>query len=41
MEFAANFVFYAIKAVLFGVLTYAGIILGKKYRDKKDLNQSK
>lgn len=41
MEFFANFIFYAVKAAIFAALAYAGIIFGKKYRDKKDLQKSK
>lgn len=37
----ANFIFYAIKAAVFAALAYAGIVLGKKFRDKKDLEKGK
>lgn len=40
MAVAANFIFYAVKAVLFGAIAYAGIVMGKKYKDKKDLQKS-
>lgn len=33
---AASFLEYGIKAVVFAALAYAGIIFGKKFRDKKD-----
>ncbi len=35
MAVAANFIFYLIKAALFAVLAYAGILCGKKYKEKK------
>lgn len=40
MAVAANFIFYAVKAVAFAAIAYAGIVLGKKYRDKKDLQKN-
>ncbi len=40
MAVVANFIFYAVKAVLFGAIAYAGIVMGKKYKDKKDLQKS-
>lgn len=33
---ATSFIGYTFKAIVFGCLAYAGIVLGKKYRDKKD-----
>lgn len=33
---AASFIEILVKAVFLGALAYAGIICGKKYRDKKD-----
>lgn len=33
---AVSFIGYAFKAVIFWCIAYAGIILGKKYRDKRD-----
>jgi hypothetical protein len=36
MGFLTSFVGYVVKAAAFAVLAWAGIVLGKKYRDKKD-----
>lgn len=36
MGFLSSFLGYAVKAAVFAVLAWAGIVLGKKYRDKKD-----
>lgn len=36
MGFFTSFVGYVVKAAVFAVLAWAGIVLGKKYRDKKD-----
>lgn len=33
---AISFLGYSVKVVIFAVIAYAGIICGKKYRDKKD-----
>lgn len=41
MEVLANFIFLSVKAVLFAGIAYAGIIMGKKYREKKDLQNGK
>ena len=41
MAFFAQLIFYVIKAAFFAVLAYAGIVLGKKYRAKKDLQKNK
>lgn len=37
---AASFVSNAIKAICFAVIAYAGIIGGKKLRDKKDAEKA-
>lgn len=37
MAVLANFIFLSVKVILFAGLAYAGIITGKKYRDKKSL----
>ena len=39
MAFFAQLIFYVIKAAFFAVLAYAGIVLGKKYRDKNCLQR--
>ena len=31
---------YTVKAVIFAALAYAGIICGKKFRDKKDAERA-
>ncbi len=36
MGFLTSFVGYVVKAAVFAFLAWAGIVLGKKYRDKKD-----
>lgn len=36
MEIASAFIIAILKAVFLGVLAYAGIKLGKRYRDYKD-----
>ncbi len=36
----ASLVEYTVKAVIFGVLAYAGIVCGKKFRDKKDAERA-
>ena len=41
MAVLANFIFYAGQAAVFVVLAYAGVMLGKKFRDKKDLQKSR
>lgn len=41
MAVLANFIFYAGQAAVFAVLAYAGVMLGKKFRDKKDLQKSR
>ena len=33
---ATSLIGYTVKAVIFAALAYAGIICGKKFRDKKD-----
>lgn len=33
---ASSFIEYTIKAVVFGLLAYAGILCGKKFRDSRD-----
>lgn len=37
---AASFLGYTFKFVCFGVIAYAGIICGKKFRDKKDADKA-
>ncbi|MGN0158052.1 MAG: hypothetical protein ACI39W_02765 [Brotaphodocola sp.] len=37
---AFSFLGYAVKAVVFAALAYAGIVLGKKFRDKKDAEKA-
>lgn len=37
---AISFVGYSIKAIIFAVVAYAGIMCGKKYRDKKDASKA-
>lgn len=37
---AGSFVSLALKAVIFAAIAYAGIICGKKYRDKKDAGKA-
>lgn len=41
MAIAVNFIYYVIRVAFFAALAFGGIILGKKYRDKKDLQKSK
>lgn len=36
----ASFLGYTFKALVFAVLAYAGIICGKKFRDKKDADKA-
>ena len=37
---AASFFQYGVKAVIFAAIAYAGIICGKKFRDKKDAKKA-
>ncbi len=37
---AASLLGYTVKAVIFGILAYAGIVCGKKFRDKKDAEKA-
>ena len=37
---ASSFLGYAVKAVIFAILAYAGIVSGKKFRDKKDAEKA-
>lgn len=37
---AASFVEYGVKVIVLGALAYAGIICGKKFRDKKDAEKA-
>lgn len=37
---AASFIQYAVKAIIFAAIAYAGIICGKKFRDKKDAEKA-
>ena len=41
MAVLANLIFFAVKAAIFAGIAYAGVVLGKKYRQKKDLQKSK
>lgn len=41
MAIVANFIYYVIRVACFAALAFGGIVLGKKYRDKKDLQKSK
>lgn len=36
----ASLLGYTVKAVIFGILAYAGIVCGKKFRDKKDAEKA-
>lgn len=40
VEVAACFLEYGVKAVVFAALAYAGIVFGKKFRDKKDAERA-
>lgn len=37
---AASFLGYTVKAIIFAAVAYAGIICGKKFRDKKDAEKA-
>ena len=37
---AGSFLQLGVKAVIFAVIAYAGIICGKKFRDKKDAGKA-
>lgn len=37
---ASSFLGFTVKAAIFGVLAYAGIVSGKKFRDKKDAERA-
>ncbi|GEM_PF-1464586 len=37
---AASFIGYTFKVICFAVIAYAGIICGKKYKDKKDARKA-
>ena len=37
---ATSLIGYTVKAVIFAALAYAGIICGKKFRDKKDAERA-
>ena len=37
---ASSFLGTTIKAVFFAVVAYAGIVMGKKFRDKKDAEKA-
>lgn len=37
---ASSFLGTALKAVVFAVVAYAGIVMGKKFRDKKDAEKA-
>ena len=39
-EVAVSLIGYTFKAIIFAVIAYAGIILGKKFRDKKDAERA-
>lgn len=36
MGFLSSFISSVVKAAVFALVAYAGIVLGKKFRDKKD-----
>ncbi len=36
MGFVSSFIGYSVKAAIFAAVAWAGIVLGKKFRDKKD-----
>ncbi len=38
---AGSFIGYAIKVIIFAVIAYAGILCGKKFRDKKDADKAR
>ena len=40
MEVATSLFQYGLKAVIFAIIAYAGIIGGKKLRDKKDADKA-
>ena len=40
MAILVNFIYYAIRVACFAALAFGGIVLGKKYRKKKDLQNS-
>ena len=37
---ATSFLGYTVKAICFAAIAYAGILCGKKYRDKKDADKA-
>lgn len=37
---AGSFLQFGVKAVIFAAIAYAGIICGKKFRDKKDAEKA-
>lgn len=39
-QIGISFLGYTFKALIFAVLAYAGIICGKKFRDKKDADKA-
>lgn len=39
-EVAVSLIGYTFKAIVFAVIAYVGILLGKKYRDKKDAEKA-
>lgn len=39
-EIMVSFVGYAFKVIVFAVIAYAGIILGKKFRDSRDAGKA-
>ena len=39
-EVAVSLIGYTFKAIVFAVIAYAGIILGKKFRDSKDAGKA-
>lgn len=41
MAVLASLIFYAGKAAVFAALAWAGILLGKKYRHKRKIQQSR
>lgn len=41
MAFFANLIYYVLKVIVYAALAFGGIMLGKKYREKKDLQKTK
>lgn len=41
MAVLANLIYYGIKAAVFAALAYAGIMLGKKFRDNRESEKNR